>query len=67
MLDFSYTYKFVDALPFGLHVARRDESGEVVTYLSRAASEPEMVAALEWVHAAASATYACTERHAEAS
>jgi hypothetical protein len=43
-------FVWVDELPFGAAVARRDdEAGEIFTYLSRAVSEDELAAGLSRV------------------
>lgn len=64
MLDFTIDYTFVDAIPFGAHVARRDEDGHVSIYLSRGATEDQLSEGLSLVHGAAALEYVCRERHA---
>lgn len=67
MLDFKIEYLFVDAIPLGAHVARRDDGdGLVSVYLSRGATEPELAQGLSLVHEAAAQVYECQLRHAEA-
>jgi hypothetical protein len=49
-MHITHRFVWVDELPFGAAVARRDdEAGEIFTYLSRAVSEDELAAGLSRV------------------
>jgi hypothetical protein len=43
-MHITHTFEWVDELPFGASVARRDEGGVIYTYLSRAV-DPAVLAA----------------------
>lgn len=66
-MDFTFDYHVVDRIPFGAHVARRDEAGHVHVYLSREAGIDQLAVGLAAIQGVAVMEYVCHERHAVAS
>lgn len=48
-MNISHTFHVVDQIPHGAIVARRDEEGDVHTYISREGSLEQIAMALSWI------------------